>query len=758
MNKKKIGLPLAAALLGAVLVQPASARDTDTLGIACQGAVSPEYLFEGRISGVDVTSVYGGKTGSVSTVIRGVNALKGNSQPVWIVDGAVLGPVGDDVDPPFWQYRDRIWSAGQNTMLGFSVHDIESIEILKDISATAIYGSLGANGVVIVNTKKASSGKGFGVCLNSNLELPGFSHSHHASVSGSKNRNRYFISGHWKGLAGQGSHGGEGGFRFNFDALTNNVFTFGFSSMASTSSFGMEIPMAEGDTDDDTSDYRTTDSFWMDVALPGNVHVRADMGVDYRSRRRYIWYGVGTELGEEQNGAASIASLFSVRMNASLQVEHTRWIGKNHLVLRARGEVLADDVNGSVMNGFDFFDYGLRGKGINISASPAVLHRSDYESTRLGGYLRAEYDRDGIFGGDLTLRADAFPYFNSGRIALRPSVNAFVDLGRLAGLSGTLSSARITSGWGKAGLDTFVPYAHIGDYSTTYPVANDFDLQAFYRGLSSLESSEFNVTLHAGLLSERIRLTAAFYDRKTRDTFSVYCNGQEFGSNGFWRYTRMRKDWTGTGCIANRGVEADIDADILRSGDFRLSARLNVAFNHNLVLEVPGLDNAPHSFLHRWAYSDVPGWAADAIIGFEDVDGILVDQSGDGALTDADRITLASTQPKVLFGTGVNASWKRLSFEALLSGRFGGKTIDFDALSKDDLLLGAKAPVLKKHVISNDSFRPARLSVSYDVPLGKLSSKAGLRVNLSAVSPLHVSGLRAFDDSSVIIGGICLTI
>ncbi|MCX6308097.1 MAG: TonB-dependent receptor plug domain-containing protein, partial [Bacteroidia bacterium] len=92
----------------------------------------------GRMAGVQVTSL-GGKPGeAVDIVIRGGNSITSNSSPLYVIDGFVMS---DDYI---------------NTL---NPNDIESTEVLKDASATSIYGARGANGVLLITTKKGKVGK-----------------------------------------------------------------------------------------------------------------------------------------------------------------------------------------------------------------------------------------------------------------------------------------------------------------------------------------------------------------------------------------------------------------------------------------------------------------------------------------------------------------------------------------------------------------------------------------------------------------------
>ena len=92
----------------------------------------------GRIAGVRVSSSDGGPGDNFSIVIRGAGSLTGSTAPLYVIDGFPSE------------------SSGLGTL---NPNDIESIDILKDASATAIYGARGANGVVIVTTKKGGAGK-----------------------------------------------------------------------------------------------------------------------------------------------------------------------------------------------------------------------------------------------------------------------------------------------------------------------------------------------------------------------------------------------------------------------------------------------------------------------------------------------------------------------------------------------------------------------------------------------------------------------
>lgn len=117
--------------------------------------VSPEQLMQGRVAGVQITS-NSGEPGAINTIrIRGTSSVLGGNQPLYVVDGVPV--TNDDIG------NGSAGGAGatpaRNPLNFINPSDIASIDVLKDASATAIYGSRGANGVVIITTKKGKSGQ-----------------------------------------------------------------------------------------------------------------------------------------------------------------------------------------------------------------------------------------------------------------------------------------------------------------------------------------------------------------------------------------------------------------------------------------------------------------------------------------------------------------------------------------------------------------------------------------------------------------------
>ena len=111
-------------------------------------------LLAGSVAGVSVTST--GQPGAASNIrIRGGNSVSANNEPLYVIDGFIYYKEGGAIDTG---ERGTGIEGGVSPLSLINPQDIESIEVLKDVSATAIYGSRGANGVVIVTTKKGQKG------------------------------------------------------------------------------------------------------------------------------------------------------------------------------------------------------------------------------------------------------------------------------------------------------------------------------------------------------------------------------------------------------------------------------------------------------------------------------------------------------------------------------------------------------------------------------------------------------------------------
>lgn len=151
-------------LTGSLSSVKASASEAATVA-------SFDKLLQGKAAGVMVTTGSAAPGGSATVRIRGTGSLRGDNSPLYVIDGNIISDMGDTADPMAagsGAGNSRLQE--QNPLASINPQDVESIEVLKDASATAIYGSQGANGVILITTKQGKSSRP-SVTLSANVTM-----------------------------------------------------------------------------------------------------------------------------------------------------------------------------------------------------------------------------------------------------------------------------------------------------------------------------------------------------------------------------------------------------------------------------------------------------------------------------------------------------------------------------------------------------------------------------------------------------------
>ncbi|MDR3133365.1 MAG: TonB-dependent receptor [Prevotellaceae bacterium] len=259
-------------LTGAVASVPKSVLE--------HAAVSLDRLLGGAVAGVSVSQVSGQPGAGSSVRIRGGNSINANNDPLYVIDGFIF--YGDNtVNRAGLNHIESTL----NPLAAINPADIESVEVLKDVSATAIYGSRGANGVIIVTTKKGTRGGnrvnyqysigwdkpakklgllnasqwarmqkdfflnkgkytdeeiaqlGEGYDWQGAVLQTGITQTHELSLSGGDDHMRYLLSGNYTGQDGIVLHSGFRRYnaRVNIDKNLGNRFTAGVTATAGKS-------------------------------------------------------------------------------------------------------------------------------------------------------------------------------------------------------------------------------------------------------------------------------------------------------------------------------------------------------------------------------------------------------------------------------------------------------------------------------------------------------------------------------------------
>jgi len=123
--------------------------------------INPVSALQGKVAGVEINASDGGMFGHNKILIRGASTLGKNNQPIFVVDGIILdnetADLSADWDATFTDYG--------NSLKNLNPDDFESVSVLKGAAATALYGSRGLNGAIVITTKSGKGSHGLGVSL-----------------------------------------------------------------------------------------------------------------------------------------------------------------------------------------------------------------------------------------------------------------------------------------------------------------------------------------------------------------------------------------------------------------------------------------------------------------------------------------------------------------------------------------------------------------------------------------------------------------
>ena len=163
-------------LEGTVVTALGIRRDQKALGYAVTeiksdqlnpNLINPVSALQGKVAGVEINASDGGMFGRNKILIRGASTLGKNNQPIFVVDGIILD--NDVVDPS------ADWDADNldygNSLKNLNPDDFESVSILKGAAATALYGSRGLNGAIIITTKSGKGSRGLGVSVTQTIGI-----------------------------------------------------------------------------------------------------------------------------------------------------------------------------------------------------------------------------------------------------------------------------------------------------------------------------------------------------------------------------------------------------------------------------------------------------------------------------------------------------------------------------------------------------------------------------------------------------------
>lgn len=714
----------------------------DSLGFDRIAATSPAQLAEGRVSGVNVTTaVYkGNPLGADEIDIRGINTLHGDNQPLYIIDGVELGYDFSRTMSPFWNYDGFSSVEALNPLFGLNSYDISSIEVLKDVSATAVYGSRGANGVVIIKTIHRNSGNNVTFNVNTGMlvtgsKVDGVVNNHNIGIAGSVKRSYYNVSANVSNILSQSSsrESLQGGLKANLGSSYKEYVDFGANVVASMGSFannGNSIP----DYYDEGKRYSVQGSAFIDVNFTKWLSLKTEGGVDFRRIDRNFWYGNDSAVGAAYNGLGSIDSHACFAANVGTRLNFHRYFATRHYLSLDLGfEYRHQNSTMNTMSGDDFFTHQYRADVIKIANGAKQLHLYSPKWSGMGFFADLKYSLLNIAGADVVFRADNNSRFDDNSYTMYPAASAWIDFAKMfVPDSKAVSSLRVEGGWGISGNEQQSPYVYMPDYiACGYPVI-DVDAEPYYEGLFRLRTTEWTVGATLGFLSDRISLGAKYFDRKNEDMFNVYT----FGSivDGKWKYTDRENIQSRLDGIRNCGIEADVNLVPVSTKNVKWNVSVNFTYNENQVTALNYNDTrveAGDSY-----YANILGKSVAGIWGYNVKDGYYEDVTRDGRINDADKVVLGGTVPRWFGGASTTLRLWRFTIDALASWATDMYVVDYPLMAQE-----GKTKLTGRYISRGDYLRLARVSLRYDIPL-RSKVVSGLAVNVTGNNLLIATSVR----------------
>lgn len=736
-------------------------------------APSVLQALSGRAPGVQVTQNNGSPGGAVSVRIRGTNSIQGSNEPLYVVDGFPL--------------------SGAPSLLNNA--DIGSVEVLKDASATAIYGSRGANGVVLITTRRGKAGRtqvdfqsSYSVqTLRKRLDLmnateyatfyneqaandkvtPYFTQdqingfgegfdwqdlifqraplqNYALSIGGGNEKTQFSVGGSL--YKQQGIVIGSGYDRFSLRANVNHdvssKFSLSYGAVLSrinsdrrNSSGGNRggsmisaalsaYPTLTPYNDDGTYRVLQTAYPWGSNVLvnPLNyINEQTDRGTSNRilANAALIFKPIpevairiagGIENNDDRNDAYTTRNFVNSLGSASLGTnQFTSLLSENTITYN---KTLNGRHNISAVGGFTYQDFltttlSASGNGFISDASETFdvgsaitpgVPQSSYTKATLLSYLgRINYGFNDRYLATVSFRADGssrysegdkWGYFPSGALAWRVSNENFFKGVRV------ISDLKLRVGYGATGSQAINPYATLNQLNSEKTVFDDALYTTYSPGtrlpgnLKWETTEQTDIGVDAAFLNNRIRFTADYYVKNTRDLLNTV---QLPSSLGFTSTIQN------VGSIQNKGVELAVEANVLggraNPDQFRWDVSANIAFNRNKVTKLYGGQDVLGQAINITVVNDVVNILREGKPlgvfygyveqGYDDKGKIVYqDLNGDKVINALDKTFIGDPNPDFIYGINSSMGYKNFEFTFFFQGSQGNDIFNLSSVNQ----------------------------------------------------------------------------
>jgi TonB-linked SusC/RagA family outer membrane protein len=745
---------------------------------------NPILALQGRAPGVVITTNTGAPEGNFTVRIRGVNSIQGGNDPLYIIDGMPAN------------------ASSVNSM------DIQSVEVLKDASATAIYGSRGANGVILITTKKGKvegtsvtyegsygiqsviakldlmdgtewatfyneqqlndSGKEFftaeqvatfgkGTDWQSLVFENAPIQNHNISISSGNEKTQIYISG--SAMLREGIIPNSKYNKLNIRSSINHAINKYFdveliSSYARTATDRQDSGGGNRGGSLIGSIYSTPS-----VLTPYNedgTYRNHQLAYPFMSNALYNAMNLINETSKETKANLTTNNLavtykpvngLSLKISGgveNLDYRQDTYRTSKYLYGTNSASVSHDEqttlINENIANynatfnekhridltgGFTYQQYigtsmGVSGSGF-ISDAPKTHQigaaslfgtpSTGYSKWALMSYLvRANYSYMSKYLATISFRADGssryskgdkWGYFPSVALAWRLSEEAFLrDIE-------AISNVKLRAGYGETGSTAIGAYRTLNMLSQGKTPVNG-DLYTYYAASTTLPSNlkwettaQYNIGLDMAFFDHRLRITADYYDKTTRDLLNTVSLP---ASSGYGSTVRN------IGKMSNKGFELMLEGDLFRNNDFRWTASANIAFNKNRVKELYEGEDVYGSRVGLSYIEDFvnlvregepigvfftykeDGYDENGYLKYRDVD-------DNGTLDNKDKFITGNPHPDFTYGFNSDIAFKGFEFSFFFQGSQGNDIFNISETANLDYGMGLnmKREVLYSH-------------------------------------------------------------
>src|SRR5437763_154323 len=533
-------------------------------------------LFEGRATGVQVTQNSGEPGAGAHILIRGGTSISGGNEPLFVIDGVAMsgnqtepGGFGIGGDPPL----------PRNPLNMINPADIQSVTILKDAAATAIYGARAANGVILIETKKGSTG---GPSIEYNVSAGMSSNPRHLNVLNGDQYRQFIAAQVAAGVLPASASAGEGAANTNWeDAVmrtaptVNHDLSFSGGSPNTQYRASLNFFNQEGSVIANGLRRYQARVNGTHQAIDGRLRLGLNLTGSHVKNDYLPW----DENSGFEGGVFVNMVTFNPTSGSSRELDIVGGYEFNQNTINEFGVETRNYLT-------DAFTFNSLGSGNTLE--PPYAFKTDSRIVSFFGRANAGLLEKYFF--TFVVRKDGASQFGANhKWATFPAISGSWRLSQEGFMrSGPFSELRLRAGWGKQGNPAVPPYSSLillgADGGSRYafgdkPVTGVTPQRNANPDLKWEETAQTNFALDYGILNNRLNGSLEYYVKNTHDLLLTVQVPQP---------AVVGDRLENIGRIRNKGVEFSLDGLVMQRGPLTWNAGFVFSHDKNTVVDLGG--------------------------------------------------------------------------------------------------------------------------------------------------------------------------